>query len=177
MPALRDPARSATSPVWGDRPSPGMFARLRGPTRARTCRSFSQVTQPGILWGMAGGGLRRGSAIERLRGAPVYSLRWRLYTFSLISAGLAIWGAATGRRGVAFGGVAASILLLVLAVGAQNVAERSGAVERDRVREEEHQTEISGWPPWKRIAFLLVGLVLGVGLLALRIWSDSSPPG
>lgn len=109
-----------------------------------------------------------------LSGAPVHSLRWTLMAFSFISVGLAIWGGVTGREGVIFSGAAASVLLLVLAVVAQHVAERSGAVERDRRREQEHQAELARWPRWKQIAFLLVGLVLGVGVLALRIWSDSS---
>jgi hypothetical protein len=126
---------------------------------------------------MARCGPRLGAVLKRLGGAPVYSLRWRLLTFSFISLGIGVWGAVTGREGVAFGGLAAFVLLLVLGLAAQHVAERSGAVERDRTREEELRAEIAGWPRWKRIAFLLVGLVSGLGLLALRIWSDSSRPG
>ncbi len=53
---------------------------------------------------MARGGPRLGSVLKGLGGAPVYSVRWTLLTFSLISVGLGVWGAATGREGVAFGG-------------------------------------------------------------------------
>jgi hypothetical protein len=79
-------------------------------------------------------------------------------------------------RGV-LGGSAGFAVLLVLGVVAQYVAERSGAVERDRRRDEDLRAEMADWPRWKRIAFLVVGVVVGVVMLLLRIWSDGFRPG
>ena len=33
--------------------------------------------------------------------------------------------------------------------------------------------EIEAWPDWKKVAFLVVALLAGVGVLALRIWADT----
>lgn len=119
-------------------------------------------------------GRRSDPLLKRLAAAPTWSLRWTLLTLSVISLGITIWGVGAGEEGVAVGSVGASLLLMTLALAAQLVAERTGAVEMDRMREEELRGEIAGWPRWKQIAFLLVGLLLGLGVLALRVWSDSS---
>ncbi len=121
-------------------------------------------------------GRRSGPLLKRLAAAPTWSLRWTLLTLSVISLAIAIWGVSAGGEGIAVGSVGASLLLMTLALAAQLVAERTGAVEKDRMQEEELRGEIAGWPRWKQITFLLVGLLLGLGILALRVWSDSSSP-
>ena len=70
------------------------------------------------------------------------------------------------------GGLAASVVLAVLAAGAQRVAERRGTVERERRRREEWLAEVGGWPRWKQVAFVTLGAVMGVSLLVWRLVSD-----
>jgi peptidoglycan/LPS O-acetylase OafA/YrhL len=109
--------------------------------------------------------------------APGFRLRSLLLVSCLLSLGFAAWSATrTDMRGV-LGGSAGFAVLLVLGVVAQYVAERSGAVERDRRRDEDLRAEMADWPRWKRIAFLVVGVVVGVVMLLLRIWSDGFRPG
>jgi len=74
-------------------------------------------------------------------------------------------------------GAAGFALLLVLGGAAQYVAERTGAVERDRRRDDELLAEMAAWPRWKQISFLVVGVVVGVAMLLLRIWSNGFRPG
>ncbi len=115
--------------------------------------------------------------LKGLVGARTYSLRGTLLVLSALSLGFAVWSGATGRIGGALAGVGAFVLLLLLGLVAQQIAERSGAVERDRRRDEELQAEIEAWPRWKRIAFFVVGLLVGIGAIALRLWSDGFRPG
>jgi hypothetical protein len=105
--------------------------------------------------------------------APTFSLRWTLLTFSVITLGIAIWSALTATAIGALAASAVAVVLLLLGLAAQEVAQRSGAVERDRLQEEEIRVEMAGWPDWKRIAFLVFALLAGVGLLVLRIWTNT----
>ena len=95
---------------------------------------------------------------------------------SFVSIGFAIWSAATARVSSLLVGLVGFVVLLGLGLAAQLVAEVSGAVDRDRLREEELQHEVSAWPGWKRSAFLLVMLLIGVAVILLRIWSEGFRP-
>ena len=75
------------------------------------------------------------------------------------------------RNGI-LGGLAAFVAFSMLAAGAQRLAERRGTVERERRRREEWWAELGRWPRWKRVAFVTLGAVIGVGLLVLRLVSD-----
>ncbi len=111
--------------------------------------------------------------LKSLPGAPTYSLRWSLLTFSGIALALGLWSALRGRAVGLLIGLAVCVVLLLLAVVAQGVAIRTGAIERDGAREEELEAEIAGWPRWKQIAFLLFALLAGVTVVLLGIWSRS----
>ena len=73
-------------------------------------------------------------------------------------------------------GLAGFVLLLTLRLAAQFVAERSGALERDRLREEELGAEMAAWPGWKRVTFLLLAALIGIGVMLLRMWSEGFSP-
>ncbi len=112
------------------------------------------------------------TARARFRGlarAPGYSLRISLLALAFLSLGFAVWSATSGDLTRFVAGLTAFILLLALGVGAQYVAERSGAVDRDLRREEELRAEMAGWPRWKQISFLVVGAMIGIGVIVLRI--------
>lgn len=111
--------------------------------------------------------------LRRLPGAPTSSLRWTLLTFSGIALALGLWSAVTGKAVGLLIGLAACVVLILLALAAQSVAIRTGATERDAAREKEIEAEIAGWPRWKQIAFLLFGLVGGVTVILLGIWAKS----
>lgn len=111
----------------------------------------------------------------RFRGlgaASGFSLRVSLLVLSILSLAFAVWSVTTGELTRSVAGLAGFTLFFALSVGAQYIAERSGAVERDLRREEELRAEMAEWPRWKRNSFFVAGLVIGVGVIALRIWSD-----
>jgi hypothetical protein len=111
----------------------------------------------------------------RFRGlgsASGFSLRISLLVLSFLSLGFAVWSVTTGELTRFVAGLAGFTLFLALSVAAQYVAERSGAVERDVRREEELRAEMAEWPRWKRNSFLVAGVVIGAGMIALRIWSE-----
>ena len=56
---------------------------------------------------------------------------------------------AASRNGTA-GGLAGSVGLLILALGAQRLAERRGAPEREHRRREEWGDQLLSWPRWKQ---------------------------
>lgn len=113
--------------------------------------------------------------------APGYSLRGLLLVSSVVALGFAGWSGATGRILGLLGGLAVCALVLGLGATAQYVAERSGAVERQQRRDEALRGEIAFWSRWKRMSYLVLCVVLGVGAIALRIWlpipgaPDTSP--
>ncbi len=115
----------------------------------------------------------RRELLRGLRDAPVYSVRQQLLLFSLVGIAVAIWGAVASNLGLILGGMGAVAVLTTLAVVAQVTAERCGAVERDRMRQEERRAEMAAWPRWKRSAFVVVAVAIGVGAIALRIWTRS----
>lgn len=114
--------------------------------------------------------------MKALAGAPGFSLRSFLLVSSLVALGFAVWSPATGSLGGLLSGLAGFVLLLALGVVAQLVAERSGALERERVREEELQAEMAAWPGWKRVTFLVLAALIGIGVILLRIWSEGFRP-
>lgn len=118
-----------------------------------------------------------GARFRGLLRAPGFRLRSFLLVTSLVSLAVAGWSAATGRTSGLLAGSAGFVLLLLLGFVAQEVAERSGAIERDRLREEELRAEMATWPRWKQIAFLLVALVISIGITLLFIWSMGFSPG
>ena len=122
---------------------------------------------------------RRRTVVERLKSltmAPGFSVRSSLLVASALCLAFAIWSIATGSLAGLLGGIAGFVFLVALAVGAQYVAERSGAAARDHAHEEELRAEMAAWPRWKRISFLVLGALLGAGVILLRIWSESSRP-
>lgn len=127
-------------------------------------------------WGMADDRRTAASRVKGLAGAPGFSLRSFMLVSSLVGLGFAVWSAATGSLGGLLAGLAGFVLLLALGVVAQLVAERSGALERERVREEELQAEMAAWPGWKRVAFLVLAALIGIGVILLRIWSEGFRP-
>lgn len=91
----------------------------------------------------------------------------------MISLGVGIWSAIFATTFGFLVALAISMVLVLLALVAQEVAQRSGALERDRLEEEQMVAEIEAWPTWKKVAFLVVALLGGVGVLALGIWADT----
>ncbi len=115
--------------------------------------------------------------LKGLARAPGFRVRSYLLVSCLLSLGFAAWSAMSANMKGLLAGLAGFLLLLVLGVAAQYVAERSGAVERDRLRSERVRVEMAAWPRWKQVSFLAVWLVVVVGLILLRIWSDTFRPG
>ena len=116
------------------------------------------------------------SRVKGLASAPGFSLRGFFLVSSLVGLGFAVWSAATGSAGGLLAGLAGFVLLLTLGVAAQYVAERSGALERERLREEELQAEMAAWPGWKRVTFMVLAALIGIGVVLLRIWSEGFRP-
>ncbi len=73
------------------------------------------------------------------------------------------------RNGIV-GGLAAFVVLLILALGARSLAQRRGAPERERRRREEWE-DIAGWPRWKQIAVLTVAVAVAVTMIILSLLS------
>lgn len=76
--------------------------------------------------------------------------------------------------------LAVAIVLVLLALVAQEVAQRSGAVERDRLQEERVVAEIGAWPNWKKVAVAMSATKTpepgSSGLLPRRVEPKLSPP-
>lgn len=109
-----------------------------------------------------------GALFKGLLQARGYSLRATLLVTSAVSLGFAVWSATTVRLLGLLAGLGCFAVLMALGLVAQYVAQRSGAAERDRIREEEMQAEVSLWPRRKRIAYLFLMLGIGIGVLVLR---------
>lgn len=72
-----------------------------------------------------------------------------------------------GSRNGAAGGLAGSVVALLLALGTQWLAARCGAPERERRRVEEWPNRLLSWPPWKQIGLLVVAVAFAVTMLPL----------
>lgn len=105
--------------------------------------------------------------------AETWSLRGTLFRFALVIPAVTIGFVATGaasRNGVA-GGLVGSAVLLVLALGAQWLAERRGAPERERRRREEWGDQLLSWPRWKQIGVLTVAGAFALTMFVLSLLS------
>lgn len=105
--------------------------------------------------------------------AETWSLRWILFAGAFAALAVTIGVVATGggsRNGTA-GGLAGSVVLLILALGAQWLAERRGAPERERRRREEWADQLRSWPRWKQIGVLTVAVAFAVTMLLLSLLS------
>jgi hypothetical protein len=105
--------------------------------------------------------------------AETWSLRGVLFRFALAILAVTIGYIATGtasRNGIA-GGVAGSVVVLILALGSQRLAERRGTPERERRRREEWANQLLSWPRWKQIGVLSVAGAFAVTMLILSLLS------
>lgn len=90
--------------------------------------------------------------------------------FAALAVTIGVFATGAGSRNGTGGGLAFSVLLLILAMGAQRLAERRGAPERERQRREKWE-DIAGWPRWKQIAVLAVAVAFAVTMLVLSLLS------
>ena len=118
-------------------------------------------------------GTRPGALFREALRAPTFSLRGTLLRFAVISLGVGIWSAAVSTPVGFLIALMVAVVLVLLALATQELVERSGAVDRDRLEEELILAEMEGWPDWKKIAFFVVALLAGVGVIALRMWTDT----
>ena len=102
--------------------------------------------------------------------ADTWTLRGWLRAVALAIFAVTIGYVATGsgsRSGTA-GGLAGSVVVLLLALATQWLAERRGAPERERRRVEEWPNQLLSWPRWRQIApsvavaFAVTTLILGL---------------
>lgn len=122
---------------------------------------------------MAGWPKRLGHLLSGAWSAGPPGFRFLMLEFSFIALVVGIWGVASNRGAtVVLGSLGAAVLLLLLAIAAQYVAERTGLVERQRIRDEERRAEMVGWPQWKRVAFVVLALLVGAGAIALKVWTQ-----
>jgi len=105
--------------------------------------------------------------------AETWSLRGVLFASALAILAVTIGVVATGagsRNGIA-GGLAVSAAVLILALGAQRLAERRGAPGRERRRRQEWADQLLSWPRWKQIGVLTVAVAFAVIMLILSLLS------
>ena len=105
--------------------------------------------------------------------AETWSLRGTLFRGAFASLAGTVGFVATGtasRNGIA-GGIAGFVVLLILALGAQRLAERRGAPERERRRREEWADNFAARPRRKQITYLTVAVAFAVIMLILSILS------
>ena len=152
-----------------------MNIKTRSETRWSACAPCALIWHPCVMSRPRHSGRVRPLQYFRFRGlgaASGFSLRISLLVLSILSLGFAVWSVTTGELTRFVAGLGGFTLFLALSVGAQYVAERSGAVERDVRREEELRAEMAEWPRCKRNSFFVAGVVIGVVMIALRVWSE-----
>ena len=105
--------------------------------------------------------------------AETWSLRGVLVggAFAAFAVTIGYVAIGAGSRNGTAGGLAGSIVLLILALGAQWLAERRGAPERERRRREEWGDQLLSWPRWKQITVLTVAVAVAVTMLILGLLS------
>lgn len=105
--------------------------------------------------------------------AETWSLRGVLVggAFAAFAVTIGYVAIGAGSRNGTAGGLAGSFLLLILALGAQWLAERRGAPERERRRREEWGGQLLSWPRRKQIAVLTVAVAFAVMMLILGLLS------
>lgn len=105
--------------------------------------------------------------------AATWSLRGVLLrgAFAVLAVTIGYVAIGAGSRNGTAGGLVGSIVLLILALGAQWLAERRGARERERRRREESGDQLLSWPRWKQIAVLTVAVAFAVTMLILGLLS------
>ena len=105
--------------------------------------------------------------------ADTWTLRgWlRAVAFAISAVTIGYVAIGSGSRNGTVGGLAGSVVVLLLALAAQWLAERSGAPERERRRVEEWPNQLLSWPRWKQIAVLTVAVALAVTMLILGLLS------
>lgn len=105
--------------------------------------------------------------------AETWSLRGTLFAvaFALLAVTIGVVAIGDGSRNGTAGGLAGSVVLLILALGAQWLAERRGAPERERRRRDEWPNQLLSWPRWKRIGVLTVAVAFAVTMLILSLLS------
>lgn len=105
--------------------------------------------------------------------AEAWSLRWNLFrvAFAILTVTIGYVAIGAGSRNGTAGGLTGSVVLLILALAAQWLAERRGAPERERLRREEWPNQLLSWPRWKQIGFLVVAVAFAVTMLILSLLS------
>lgn len=111
--------------------------------------------------------------LKGLWDAETWSLRGWLFAvaFAMLAVTIGYVAIGAGSRNGTAGGLAGSAVLLILALGAQWLAERRGAPERERRRREEWADQLLSWPRWKQIAVLTAGVAFAVTMLILSLLS------
>lgn len=110
--------------------------------------------------------------LKGLSEAETWSLRGILFGGAIAVLAVTIGYVAIGagsRNGTA-GGLAGSLVLLILALGAQWLGERSGAPERER-RRKEWGNQLLSWPRWEQIAVLAVAVAIAGTMFILGLLS------
>ena len=105
--------------------------------------------------------------------AETWTLRWILFggAFTVFAVTIGYVAIGAGSRNGTAGGIAGSIVLLLLALVAQWLAERRGAPERERRRREEWGDQLLSWPRGKPIAVLAVAVAFAATMLILSLLS------
>ena len=105
--------------------------------------------------------------------ADTWTLRgWlRAVAFAIFAVTIGYVAIGAGSRNGTAGGLAGSVVVLLLALVAQWLAERRGAPERERRRVEEWPNQLLSWPRWKQIGVLTVAVAFAVTMLILGLLS------
>lgn len=135
------------------------------------------MTERSVSAPTAHGGRRSVAAVRALlKGlleAEPWSLRGTLFrvAFAILAVTIGYVAIGAGSRNGTAGGLAGSVVVLLLALAAQWLAERRGAPERERRRVEEWPNRLLSWPRWKQIGFLVVAVAFAVTMLILSLLS------
>lgn len=104
--------------------------------------------------------------------AETWSLRWNLLAgaFAVLAVTVGVVAIGHGSRNGTGGGLAGCVVLLLLALGAQWLAERRGAPQRERRRRQAWE-DMASWPRWKQIVVLIVAIAVAMTMLILSLLS------
>ena len=91
--------------------------------------------------------------------------------FAMLAVTIGYVAIGAGSRNGTAGGLAGSVVVLLLVLAAQWLAERRGAPERERRRVEEWPNRLLSWPRWKQIGILTIAVAFAETMLILGLLS------